>query len=82
MVRTLTSGGIERSYRLHMPSGRDLGAPALVLNWHGLGSNAQGQEAYSGLVPLSDREGFVLVSPDGTGSPRGFAVFPGDRHDG
>ena len=45
---------------------------ALVLNFHGLGGDGAGQETYSGLVKVSDREGFLLVSPDGTGSPRGW----------
>ena len=77
VVRKLSSGGQEREYRLHMPANGGAGPWPLVLNWHGLGGSALLQEAYSGLVPLSDQHGFVLVSPDGTGSPRGFAAFPG-----
>lgn len=65
-VRTLTSGGRERSYRLHVPGAYSPSkAMPLVLNFHGLGSTAVEQEIYSGLVPLSDRETFVLVSPQG-----------------
>lgn len=67
---------MEREYRLHLSARAKPGdRAALVLNWHGLGSSAQEQEPYSGLVPVSDREGFVLVTPDGTGTPRGFAAF-------
>lgn len=76
-VRALTSGGKAREYRLHYPAKAPTGALPVVLNWHGLGSNAAEQEAYSGLVPISDREGFILVSPDGLGTPRGFAAIPG-----
>jgi polyhydroxybutyrate depolymerase len=65
---------VERTYRLHLPAGVTNAANLpVVLNFHGLGSNGAEQETYSGLVPLSDREGFVLVSPDGTGGPRGWA---------
>ncbi len=77
VVRKLTSGGVEREYRIHIPAKGGTAPFPLVLNWHGLGGSALLQETYSGLVPLSDRHGFVLVSPEGTGSPRGFAAFPG-----
>lgn len=36
----------------------------LVLNFHGYGGNGARQNAYSGLEPLSDAHGFILVSPD------------------
>jgi polyhydroxybutyrate depolymerase len=74
-VRTLRVGGLERSYRLYIPGGvtSAAGLP-VVLNFHGLGSAAVEQEFYSGLMPLSDAERFVLVTPDGTGSPRGWAI--------
>lgn len=75
-LRTLTSGGIERDYRLHLPPNYKIAeATPLVLNFHGLGSDAFQQEIYSGLVPVSDREGFILVSPNGTGMPRAWASF-------
>jgi polyhydroxybutyrate depolymerase len=70
---SLISGGITRTYRLHMPPTVQRGKPApLVLNFHALGSSGEIQEHYSGLRPLSDAEGFILVSPDGTGSPAGW----------
>lgn len=37
----------------------------VLFNFHGQGRSAEEQEAYSGLVPVSDREGFILVSPEG-----------------
>ena len=76
-VRQLVSGGKNREFRLHYPVKPPTGALPVVLNWHGLGSNAAEQEIYSGLAPISDREGFILVSPDGLGTPRSFAAFPG-----
>jgi polyhydroxybutyrate depolymerase len=66
-VETITTVDGNRTYRLHVPPGYT-GASfvPLVLNFHGLGSNAIQQEGYSGLVPVSDANGFILVSPDGT----------------
>src|SRR5687767_6501708 len=45
---TLRSGERERDYRVHLPAGKgaDDRLP-VVLNFHGLGSNATDQEAYS-----------------------------------
>ena len=37
----------------------------MVLNFHGFGSNPEQQNAVSAFVPMSDREGFILVTPDG-----------------
>ena len=36
-----------------------------MLNFHGYGGNGARQNAYSGLVPISDAKGLILVSPDG-----------------
>lgn len=72
--RTLISGQVQRGYRVYVPAAAAPGAP-VVLNFHGLGSSAREQEPYSGLVAVADREGFILVTPDGTGSPRGWASF-------
>lgn len=65
-----------RGYRLHVPARFEAGKAApLVLNFHGLGSNGAEQEVYSGLLSISDREGFLLVSPDGTGTPRAWNIL-------
>lgn len=76
VVRTLVSSGLTRSYRLHFPpTGAGNDPRAVVLNFHGLGSSALEQELYSGFDAVSDREGFVLVTPDGTGEPRAWGSF-------
>jgi polyhydroxybutyrate depolymerase len=65
---TLTSGELERQYILHVPTsytGSD-GTP-LVVNLHGHGSNAAEQAYYSGLPVKADEEGFIVVTPQGTG---------------
>lgn len=65
----------ERAYRLHVPPGYDPEVPAaLIVNFHGYGRSALEQETYSGLATLSDREGFVLVTPEGSGSPPGWDI--------
>lgn len=72
-VRTLQDGPWERSIRVYVPSSYRAGEPVpLVLNLHGLGSDAEQQEAYSGLVAVAEREGFMLVTPDGSGNTRGW----------
>jgi polyhydroxybutyrate depolymerase len=67
--------GMRRTYRVHVPANvSTTQAMALVLNFHGRSGTGIDQEITSGLVPLSDREGFVLVSPDGTGTPMGWSA--------
>lgn len=68
---TLDHDGIERAYILHVPPRYDGATPLpLVLNFHGFGSSAGQQSLYSQLHPKADAEGFIVVSPDGTGEPR------------
>lgn len=65
-ARTIATGGSNRPYLLHVPANYDAAKPApVVLNFHGFGGNAESQNAISGFVPMSDREGFILVTPDG-----------------
>jgi polyhydroxybutyrate depolymerase len=66
-VKTLVSGGISRSYRLHVPASYTGDTPVpVVFSFHGLGSNAVEQEFYSGFAAKSDTTGFISVFPDGT----------------
>lgn len=63
---TVASGGEERTYLLHVPPGYDgTQATPLVLAYHGLGGDSQQQMDYSGLPATSDREGYLLVAPQG-----------------
>ena len=80
-VETLSVQGEDRSYRLHIPYLYNPLDPApLVLSFHGSGQSALAQETYSRLDTISDREGFVLVTPEGNGNPRGWDI-PGIYHD-
>lgn len=74
-LRTLTSGSLKRTYRVHIPAQTKNDRPlAVVLNFHGRSGTGIDQEITSGLLPISDREGFILVSPDGTGTPMGWSA--------
>lgn len=71
--RQLMSGGLTRTFRVHAPESLERPAP-VVINLHGRYAYAELQERYSGFVPVSDREGFLLVTPDGTGAIRGWSA--------
>jgi len=62
--------GATYSYIVHLPPSYDgIQRMPLLLNWHGFTSNAQQQEIFSNMDPISDEEGFILVypnSPDGS----------------
>jgi polyhydroxybutyrate depolymerase len=63
---TIESGGRSREFRLYVPASADLSGPVpLVLNFHGLGSNAPQQEAYSDLVNKAASEGFITAAGQG-----------------
>lgn len=65
----IDSGGLTREYLLHVPPSYSGGeAVPLVLNLHGLGSNASQQASYTGLPAKADEAGFLLVMPQGLAS--------------
>src|SRR5262249_45358793 len=62
----LAVDGRERQFLLHVPPGYTGAHPVpLVLDLHGWSSNAAQQKGISGMVAVSDAEGFVLAHPDG-----------------
>lgn len=66
----LSSGGLSRTYRLHIPAGYQVDHQTpLVLVFHGHGSNATDQESYSQFSVLADQQGFVAAYPQGTIGP-------------
>lgn len=62
---TIEHGGLERSFEYYIPTGYD-GSRALplVLSFHGLGSNAAGQQGLTRLHILAEDEGFIAVFPN------------------
>jgi polyhydroxybutyrate depolymerase len=74
-VRNTSTVDGERTYRVHVPRSYSAARPsAVVFNFHGSGRTALEQESYSALVPLADREGFILVSPQAAGGAREWFV--------
>lgn len=70
VVATLTSGGLSRTYRLHVPVGYRSDQPVpVVFVFHGHTSTDEQQEAYSRFSPLADQQGFIAVYPQGTIGP-------------
>lgn len=59
-------GGRTRSYLVHVPL-TSRGALPVVLAFHGGGGNARQFQESAGLDRVADREGFLVVYPNGTG---------------
>lgn len=67
--RTVLVDGLERAYLLHIPSGLKVSQPAsLVFVFHGLAENANLIQQTSGFNEIADKNGFVVVYPNGSGS--------------
>ncbi|WP_426571543.1 alpha/beta hydrolase family esterase [Aquihabitans sp. McL0605] len=65
VVQTLPSGGVDRSYRLAVPTGYDPAEPApLVLNLHGSGSNALQASIYGDVPRQATGRGMIVATPD------------------
>ncbi len=66
--RTITVEGRERFYDLHVPESMPEGKPvALVFNFHGGGGRPLSQRNESLMDPVSDKHGFIVVYPAGSG---------------
>jgi polyhydroxybutyrate depolymerase len=67
-VGRVLSGGLVRTYRIHVPASYRTGRPvALVLAFHGRLGTGKGQAHVSEMDTTSDRHGFIVVYPDGVG---------------
>lgn len=68
--QTIDSGGMARTYILHVPAGYDGSKlTPLVLSFHGFSLNAKFFAPYANFDAVADRSGFIVVTPDATGSP-------------
>jgi polyhydroxybutyrate depolymerase len=66
MTASIMFGGANRMYQLYVPSSYKPEAPApLVLWFHGILGSSQDYRT-SGFQEVADREGFLLVAPEGT----------------
>ena len=73
-VHTMTSAGVERSYVLYVPVGPPRPRP-VVVSIHGWGGNAAQQLDYTGIEAVSEREDFLVVAPNGAGTPPHFELI-------
>jgi len=63
--RTLSFAGNQRTYRVHVPPGASAGPLPLVVDIHGWSTTSALQQSISGMQAVSDREGFLVVWPQG-----------------
>ncbi|BBZ45605.1 extracellular catalytic domain type 1 short-chain-length polyhydroxyalkanoate depolymerase [Mycobacterium parmense] len=75
----LRSGGIDRTYTLHVPPGEPVG---LVLSLHGGGGTGIGQRGLTDFDPVADAHHLLVVYPDGFEKSwaDGRGAAPADRH--
>jgi polyhydroxybutyrate depolymerase len=67
-TRSIIFAGLERTYRIHMPPSYDKSTPLpLLIALHGGGGSGEKMEELTlrGFNRLSDKEGFIVVYPDG-----------------
>ena len=64
---TLKHQDRERDYIVHVPSTRSAAEWPVVINFHGGGGHAKAQQRYSRMNVVADREGFLVVYPNGSG---------------
>lgn len=62
---TIVVDGVARTYLIHVPDRKAAVPPPVVLGFHGGGGTAQWMNRLTGLSDLADREGFVVVYPQG-----------------
>ncbi len=68
---TLTFGGLQRDFDLHVPASLKSGVPApLVVDFHGFMSDKFQQRLVSGTLAESDKQGFAVAYPNGWGAQR------------
>jgi polyhydroxybutyrate depolymerase len=65
-MRTIDSGGLQRTYLLYVPPTYDGSKPVpVVVDHHGGGATSMNAERSSGFKELADRKGYLWVAPDG-----------------
>ena len=63
---SITSSGITRHFRVHVPASYAGTAPVpLIFNFHGYQSNSTQQELLSGMSEKAEQSGFIVTYPDG-----------------
>jgi polyhydroxybutyrate depolymerase len=68
LQKELTVDNLIRRYLLHIPPGYDPGKPTpVVLAFHGRFSTGREMEKLTNLSELADKQGFIVVYPNGYG---------------
>jgi len=64
--KSIESGGLERTYLVHLPPSYMKGTPTpLLIAFHGGGGDGEGMERLTHMDDVSDIAGFIAVYPDG-----------------
>jgi polyhydroxybutyrate depolymerase len=75
-IRSLDFDGRTRTYFVHVPRNYDPSQPSpVVLAFHGGGTNAKTMVRFSGLSETANREGFLVVYPNGSGRNPNFLTW-------
>jgi polyhydroxybutyrate depolymerase len=72
---SLAVGSASRSFLVHIPKNLAAANLPLVIALHGGGTNGKRMERFSGLSESSERYGFVVVYPDGSGRLNRFLTW-------
>ncbi|MCB9233766.1 MAG: dienelactone hydrolase family protein [Bacteroidia bacterium] len=66
LSKTMKHGGLKRKFTLHLPAGYDAKKSyPLLICMHGRFGTGSRMDAFSGFNSVADREGFIVVYPDG-----------------
>jgi len=73
---SLELDGLTRNYYYYVPSSYDGKTPVpLVFSFHGIHSSGYGQQSLTKLEILAEKEGFIVVYPDGQPIPEGVGIL-------
>ncbi len=64
-TRTITHQGRQRTFNVHIPPSYNGNPTVVVFNFHGYTQSAAQQASLSKMTPKADREGFIVVYPQG-----------------
>ena len=78
---TISSGGLQRTYLLSLPSPLPTKPAPVIVNLHGAGSDKEQQAVYSQLAVKGPARGFVVVTPDATGQPQQWNIIGQTKSD-
>lgn len=73
---SLELDGLTRNYYYYVPSSYDGKTPVpLVFSFHGIHSSGNGQQSLTKMDILAEKEGFIMVYPDGQPIPEGMGIL-------